>query len=158
MHPEDVLLLEKRTQDLPIFLKEESACLLEILTGIGVPDPHFAVQRVWSVVDLFAKWLSQQKVDVSTRGRLLARTAFFMGTYLAQKYSSAWVVMKDEDSESFGRYVVITSASRGGKSMIADVFQVAKDVITSDSPSKSFLESISALDEQMRVFAAPDKN
>lgn len=158
MHPEDALLLEKRTQDLPIFLKEESACLLEILISIGVPDPHFAVQRTWSVVEPFSNWLSQQKIEVSSRGRLLARTAFFLGTYLTQKHGCAWVVMKDENSESFGRYVVITGASRGGKSMIADVFQVAKDVITSDCPAKSFLESISVLDEQMGAFADPNKN
>ena len=158
MHPEDALLLEKRTQDLPIFLKEESECLLEIFINIGVPDPHFAIQRTWSVIEPFANWLSQQKIDVSTRGRVLARTAFFIGTYLTQKHSCAWVVMKDEDSESFGRYVVITSASRGGKSMIADVFQVAKDVITSEFPSRSFMESVAVLDEQMAAFADPNKN
>jgi hypothetical protein len=158
MTPEEIELIEQRQRELPELLRDEAECLVRILAEMQVEEPEFAIQRAWAWLEVFVQWVSQHRIDDSNWAKIAARSGFFLGTCLSQRYGFVWVVMKEVDHPAFGRYVLISPTSRGGKSIAIDVYGIGFDLTRSAEPAQFLRSEVNRLFAEVDAFTAAQEN
>lgn len=137
MAPNDNDVLTKRKSEFENFYKELIPVLVEFIELMGIKPAHEVLNHAEKYVPYLGQALENMAVaDRDDRNWLLARMAYFLGEYFAQKYRGSWYVNEVYESRFFARYVVGQFEKISNQALMIDPFEIAQAYVDHVVPRK----------------------
>lgn len=150
MSPDQIKLLQKRTDDFEAFYRSLLPALVEFVGLLGISSAHEVLKSA-SQFNQLVERATQNMVSESDEDRvwLITRMAYFIGEVFVQRFGGCWFVDELPDTKYFARYVVGKFGFGIKSSAMIDPFEIATAYVDGPSP-RNLNELLSSVEVALR--------